>query len=134
MCSVAHCLAIKILPLSRELFVIRWPKTQTASFRIIIVQRNLCFKVPLAHGLIIYLVLPFQVSYFGSQFPQTLTIPTLWVTSLSSRTPIKLSVCPHSPIMSALPLCPLLNLKLADHKDCEPKLPVLEQGAVLHQG
>jgi hypothetical protein len=63
MCSVAHHLAVKFLPLSRELFVISYPKTQTASVRIITVQRNLCFKVPLAHGLIIYLVLPFQVKY-----------------------------------------------------------------------
>jgi hypothetical protein len=66
MCLVAHHLAVNFLPLSTELFVIRGPKTQTASFRIIIVQRNLCFKGPL----VVYMVLLFQLKQsFWPQFP-----------------------------------------------------------------
>jgi hypothetical protein len=109
----AHCLVVKFLPLSRELSVIGCPKTQTASLRIIIVQRNLCFMVPLAHRLIIYLVLPFQVSHFRPQFPQNPRIPILWITSLFLSTPTKLSFCPCSPIMTALPRWPPLNLRLS---------------------
>jgi hypothetical protein len=30
--------------------------------------------------------------------------------------------------MSALPLCPLPNLNLRQSQDCEPELPLLEQG------
>jgi hypothetical protein len=44
---VARCLAVKFLPLSRELFVIGCPKTQTASLRIIIVQRKSLLQGPL---------------------------------------------------------------------------------------
>jgi hypothetical protein len=116
MCLVACCLAVKFLPLSRELFVIRCPKTQTANFRVIIVQRNLCFKVSWAHGLIIHLGLLFQASHFRPQFPQNPRIPTSWIISFSLSTATKLSFCPSYPIMSALPLYSPLNLNLGQSR------------------
>jgi hypothetical protein len=88
MCLVAHCLAVKFLPLSRELFVIGYPKTKTTSLRIIIVQRNLCFKVPLGphvnyiHGDAI----PSQTVISGLSFPKILEIPALQVTSVFEYT------------------------------------------------
>jgi hypothetical protein len=93
MCLVAYHLAVKSLPLSRELFVIGCPKTQTTSLRIIIVQRILCFKVPLAHSTnILGADNPGQIVISDLSFPRILEIPTFGITSLSLGTPIKLSL------------------------------------------
>jgi hypothetical protein len=87
MCSVACHLAVKFLPLSRELFVIRYTKTQTASFRIIIVQKNLCFKSPCPMGKLYSWCCHFKSnSHFRPQFPQNPRTPSLWVTSMSLST------------------------------------------------
>jgi hypothetical protein len=58
LCAWWHIAWLKVSAFKQRI-VTGCPKTQTASLRLIIVWRNLSSKVPLAHGLVIYLVLAF---------------------------------------------------------------------------